>query len=44
LVALNDHPISVFVRGTGAWRDAGARGASEWTVQAGLQVRLFSSR
>jgi hypothetical protein len=44
LVALNDQPISVFVRGTGAWRDAGARGASEWTVQAGLQVRLFSSR
>lgn len=44
LVAVNDQPLSLFVRGSGAWRDAGARSQSELMVQAGLSVRLFASR
>lgn len=44
LVAIVDQPLSVFVRGSAAWRDAGARERSEYSVQAGLSLRLFSSR
>lgn len=44
LVAVNDQPLSLFVRATGAWRDAGPREATEWAVQTGLQLRLFSAR
>lgn len=44
LVAIADQPLSVFVRGSAAWRDAGAREGSEYSVQAGLALRLFSSR
>ncbi|MGV3619523.1 MAG: hypothetical protein ACO1OB_01830 [Archangium sp.] len=42
--AVADQPIAVFVRGSAAWRDAGARETSEYSVQAGLSLRLFSSR
>lgn len=42
LFALNDQPLSLFVKGGGAWRDGGAQGQSEWSVQTGLSVRLFS--
>lgn len=42
LLALNDQPIALFVRGGGAFRDAGARGTDEWWAQAGLMLRLFS--
>lgn len=42
--ALNDQPLSIYLRGSGAWRDAGARGTSEWSAQVGLQLRLFSKR
>lgn len=44
LLALNDQPLSLYVRASGAFRDAGARGASEWSAQVGLQLRLFSRR
>lgn len=44
LVAVADQPLSVFVRGSAAWRDAGARESSEYSVQAGLALRLFSAR
>lgn len=44
LVAVVDQPVFVFVRGSGAWRDAGAREGSEWSAQVGLAVRLFSAR
>jgi hypothetical protein len=44
LIAINDQPIMFYVRGTGAFRDAGARDATEWSAQAGLQLRLFSAR
>lgn len=44
LFALNDQPLSIYLRGSGAWRDAGARGSSEWSAQVGLQLRLFSKR
>lgn len=44
LFAVADQPLAVFVRGSGAWRDAGARGGSEWTAQVGVSLRLFSSR
>ena len=44
LLAISDQPLSVFLKASGAFRDAGARGSSEWTASAGLQLRLFSSR
>jgi len=44
LIALNDQPISFFLRGTGTFRDAGPRSTSEWSAQAGFQLRLFSHR
>jgi hypothetical protein len=44
LFAVNDQPLALYVRASGAFRDAGARGATEWTAQAGVQLRLFSSR
>lgn len=44
LVALNNQPVSVFVQARGAWADAGARGASELAVSAGLRVQLGSAR
>jgi hypothetical protein len=44
LLALNDQPLSVYLRVTGAWRDGGARGASELAAQAGVQIRFFSRR
>lgn len=42
--AVADQPLAVFVRGSAAWRDAGARETSEWAVHAGLTLRLFSAR
>lgn len=42
LLAINDEPVSVFVRASGAFQDAGARATTEWTGMAGLLVRLFS--
>lgn len=42
LFALNDQPISFFIRGGGAFRDGGARGTDEWWAHAGLTLRLFS--
>lgn len=44
LFAFNDQPLSLFLRATGAWRDAGAHGETEWGASAGLQLRLFSAR
>ena len=44
LFALNDQPLSLFLKASGAWRDAGARGSSEWSAFLGLQLRLFSAR
>ncbi len=44
LLAVNEHPLAVFVRGQVAVGDAGARRASDWAVTAGVQVRLFSAR
>ena len=44
LVALNDQPISVFVRASGASLDAGSLPRSEWSASVGLMVRLFSER
>lgn len=44
LFALNDQPVSLFLKASGAWRDAGARGSSEWSACLGLQLRLFSAR
>lgn len=44
LFALNDQPVSLFLKAGGAWRDAGARGGSEWSVLGGVQCRLFSAR
>jgi hypothetical protein len=44
LFAVNDQPLSVFLKASGAYRDAGARSSSEWTASAGLQLRLFSAR
>lgn len=44
LAAVNDQPLSLFVRATGAWNDAGARAGSEWAVTGGLLLRLWSAR
>lgn len=44
LVAFTDQPVSVFVQAHGAWADAGARGASELHVSAGLRLHLLSAR
>ncbi|MFO0596492.1 MAG: hypothetical protein U0228_14340 [Myxococcaceae bacterium] len=44
VLAIADQPLSLYVKGTGAWRDAGAREGSEWSAEAGLQIRLFSAR
>lgn len=44
LFAIADQPLALFVKATGAWRDAGARGNTEWNASAGLQLRLFSAR
>ena len=44
IFAFNDQPLSLFLRATGAWRDAGAHGATEWSALVGLQLRLFSAR
>jgi hypothetical protein len=44
LFAINDQPISLFLKAGGAWRDAGARGSSEWSASLGLQLRLLSAR
>lgn len=42
--AIVDQPLALYLKASGAWRDAGARGSSEWSVTAGLQLRLFSAR
>lgn len=44
LIAINNQPISVSLRATGAFRDLGGKASSEWTLQAGLSVRLFSAQ
>jgi hypothetical protein len=44
LFAINDQPLSIYLKASGAFRDAGARASSEWTASAGLQLRLFSAR
>lgn len=44
LFAINDQPLSMYLKGSGAWRDAGARGTSEWSASVGLNLRLFSRR
>lgn len=44
LVAINDQPIAVTLRGTGAFRDRGGGARSEFCVQAGLTVRFFSAQ
>lgn len=44
LLAVNDQPIALTLRGTGAWADRGGRARSEISVQAGLTVRFFSAQ
>ena len=44
LLAFNDQPLSFFLRGRFAFRDAGARFGSEWSAAAGLSLRLGSAR
>lgn len=44
LLAINDQPIALTLRGTGAWRDRGGGARSEIAVQAGLTVRFFSAQ
>jgi hypothetical protein len=44
VLALNNQPISVSLKATAAFRDLGGTATSEWTVQAGLSLRLFSSQ
>ena len=44
VLALNNQPISVSLKATAAFHDLGASSTSEWTVQAGLSLRLFSSQ
>ena len=44
LIAINNQPISVSLKATAAFHDLGASATSEWTVQAGLSLRLFSSQ
>lgn len=43
LIAVNDQPISIFVRGSVAFDDAGSAARSEWALSAGLSLRLFSA-
>ncbi len=42
LLAINDQPVALFVRASGALQDAGARATTEWTGMAGLLLRLFA--
>jgi hypothetical protein len=42
--AINDQPVAVTLRATAAFRDVGGGALSEWTVQAGLTLRLFSAQ
>ena len=44
LIAIADQPLALFVKASAAFRDAGARGSTEWNATAGLQLRLFSAR
>ena len=43
LIAINDQPIALTLRATAAFHDVGGSGSSEWSVQAGLTLRLFSA-
>jgi hypothetical protein len=44
LVAINDQPISVALRASGAYREAGALAQNEWTAGAALKLQLFAHR
>ncbi len=44
VLAFNNQPLSVSLRATGAFHDVGGKATSEFTVQAGLSLRLFSSQ
>lgn len=44
LIAINDQPLAVTVRATAAFRDVAGSASSEWSVQAGLTLRLFSAQ
>ena len=44
VIAINNQPISVSLKATGAFHDVGGSATSEWSVQAGLSLRLFSSQ
>jgi len=42
LFAINDQPLSIAVRGSGAYREAGAFAQNEWTAGAALKLQLFA--
>jgi hypothetical protein len=44
LLAINDQPISVCVRGGGAFHEAGAFAQSEWSAGAALKMQLWAHR
>jgi hypothetical protein len=44
VVAINDQPISVCVRGGGAFHEAGALAQSEWSAGAALKMQLWAHR
>ncbi|MBL8957476.1 MAG: hypothetical protein JNK82_42275 [Myxococcaceae bacterium] len=44
LLAVNDHPVSLQLRASGAFRDAGALSANEWSAGGALKVQLFAHR
>jgi hypothetical protein len=44
LLAVNDQPIALVVRGNGAWADGGPAAQHEVTVSVGLRLQLFAGR
>lgn len=44
LIAINEQPVRLYLRGEGAWHDAGADAHNEWVASLGIKVQLFSSR